>query len=110
MIETAEGVEPTITDPMDCWRELEDEDLTCPTCKVKFKGLSQVRTHIKWSEHNKNAEDGECFSPLHVVRVLYGVLTWSARCAEPVCGVVIICKCVRHACSVRKAFVRHLCL
>ena len=95
---------------MHVWRDLTDEDLTCPTCKGQFKGLSQVRSHMKWSEHNKNAEDGEHISPLHDVRMLYVVLTWSVRCVEPVCNVVIICKCVRHAYRVRKACVRHLCL
>ena len=48
---------------MDSWRELVDADLTCEHCKTKFKGLSQVRSHMKWSEHNRN-EAGEYLSPL----------------------------------------------
>ena len=48
---------------MDSWRELVDADLTCEYCNTKFKGLSQVRSHIKWSEHNRNSE-GEYLSPL----------------------------------------------
>ena len=69
---------------MDSWRELVDADLTCEYCNTKFKGLSQVRSHMKWSEHNKD-ETGGYFSPTQEKSGWKTCRACAARCSYVIC-------------------------
>ena len=69
---------------MDSWRDLTDDDLTCPYCEKKFPGLSQLRSHMRWSEHNKN-DDGEYFSPTQQKLGWKTTRTYAVRISYALC-------------------------
>ena len=73
-----------MVEPLDHWRDLTDADLTCSYCEKKLPGLSQLRSHMRWSEHNKS-ETGEYLSPLLEKLGWKTYRTYAVRCSYVIC-------------------------